>query len=79
MTLVGDFNIKDVIKQLEGIEGLTIHPGANLLLEVKNPDTKQPWRMTACEQKWHRFWRGQKAVVETPADALKVCGKKVLG
>jgi len=75
LTLVGNFDRAEVMRRLEGVEGLTIHPGANLTMEVKNPHAKQKWRMTQHEKKWHRYWKGQKAIVETVQDALKLLGK----
>lgn len=73
LSLVGDFDRAEVLRRLAGVEGLTVHQGVNLLYEVKNPDAR--WRMTPLERKWHRFWRGQKAVVETPGEALRLAGK----
>lgn len=45
--------------------------GVNLLCEVKDPE-KPPSkrRLTPDQQVWHDEWRGQKCIVETPADAL---------
>lgn len=75
LTLVGDFDRAEVLRRLEGVEGLTVHPGASLLVEVKNPSYKST--MTPAERHWHARWRGQKAVVQTMRDALALLGKRV--
>jgi hypothetical protein len=74
LTLVGDFDRAEVLRRLAGVEGLTVHQGTNLLVEVKNPAYKA--RMTPAERHWHARWRGQKAVVETARDVLRLLGKK---
>ena len=51
------------------------HRGDNYLIEVKNPAQKPSDRkLTVEEQAWHEGWKGQKAVVETEAEALRVIG-----
>jgi hypothetical protein len=45
--------------------------GVNLCVEVKDP--KQPpskRRLTPDQRIWHDEWRGQKCIVESPADAV---------
>jgi len=63
LTLVGTFSHKEVVDALEGIQGLTMLSGANLLLEVKNPDTRG--KLNARQRRWHEAWRGQRGVVST--------------
>ena len=47
--------------------------GRNILLEVKNPEQDPCKRvLNDAEAKWHRTWRGQVAVVETPEEAIKM-------
>lgn len=49
--------------------------GANYLLEIKNPAQKPSARcLTPDEKQWHLTWLGQKAVVETPDEALAAIG-----
>jgi len=51
------------------------HSSVNYLMEVKNPQQFPSHRkLTPEQEKWHRLWRGQKAIVETPEDALRVLG-----
>jgi hypothetical protein len=75
LTLVGDFDRAEVARRLAGVDGLTVHLGANVLLEVKNPEAAGGWRMTPAEKRWHKRWRGAAVVVETAAEALAACGK----
>lgn len=44
----------------------------NYLIEVKN--TKTAGKLSKRQKIWHDEWRGQKAVVYTANDALKVIG-----
>lgn len=47
----------------------------NYILEIKNPEQPPSKRkLTPDEEKWHQAWAGQKAVVETPEQALAVIG-----
>ena len=64
------FDLSQVGKGLTDI--LVGFRGVNFLLEIKNPD--QNWKFTEKQNEFHRFWRGQKAVVETVDDALKAIG-----
>lgn len=75
LSLIGDFDRVEVMKRLEGVKGLTVLQGCNVLLEVKNPNAKRQWRFTKFEKAWHKRWRGQKAVVETIEDVLRLLGK----
>jgi len=68
LTLVGPFDRAEVLRQLEGISDLVVHDGANLLVEVKNPDVNG--QLNERQKDWHARWRGQKAVAESPADAV---------
>ncbi len=47
--------------------------GQNFLLEVKDGDKRPSERKLTDDQRdWHQQWRGQVAVVETVADALRI-------
>ncbi len=48
------------------------YQGKNYLVEIKNPNRK--WKYTDKQKIWHESWPGQKAVIETKEDALKVIG-----
>ena len=60
---------------LREFPGAVVHDGANLLLEVKNPE--YPGKLTKSEARWHAAWRGQAAVVRSPEEALRKAGKAV--
>lgn len=47
--------------------------GVNLLVEVKD-GSKPPSarKLTTDEQKWHDGWRGQRCIVETEDDVIKL-------
>lgn len=45
--------------------------GVNLLLEVKDGDKPQSRQsLTADEREWHKAWRGQVAIVNSPEQAV---------
>jgi hypothetical protein len=44
--------------------------GHNYVLEVKGP---RGW-LTGKQPKWHRNWKGQKAIVRSPLEALEALG-----
>jgi len=47
----------------------------NYCAEVKSPDQPLSNRqLTKAEKRWHAEWRGQRAVIETPDDALRMIG-----
>lgn len=49
--------------------------GENYLLEIKNPlQPKHRHELTDDQKVWHEKWRGQKAIVFTLEDALRVIG-----
>lgn len=53
-----------------GVPDLLVAVGTvNVLIEVKMPGKK----LNADQNKWHRFWPGDKYVVESGQQALKVC------
>lgn len=52
LTLTGDFDPREVRKLLSQVEGLVIHSGAVLLIEVKNPEYK--WKPTPAQVTLHR-------------------------
>lgn len=60
---------------LVGIEGRTY------LLEVKDPSAErgqaQALQLTEDQEKWHANWKGQKAVVTSPIEALEAIGLEV--
>ncbi len=65
----------------EGFPDLVVgYRGANFLLEVKD-GAKPPSgrKLTADQKEWHAAWRGQKAVVESVAQALDACGIEFRG
>lgn len=49
--------------------------GRNFLLEVKDPmQPPSKRRLTPAEKEWHAVWAGQKAIVETSEEALRIIG-----
>lgn len=49
--------------------------GVNYLLEIKNPlQPKHRHELTEDQKTWHDGWEGQKAIVFTAEDALRVIG-----
>ena len=67
LTLTGDFDRADALRRLEGLDGIVVHDGATLLVEVKNPETGGT--LTPSQVDWHARWRGQKTVAESPQEA----------
>lgn len=56
---------------LKGVPDIVAgYKGANYLLEVKVPGEE----LTGDQPEWHARWRGQKAVVTSPEEALKAIG-----
>ncbi|MDR2055431.1 MAG: hypothetical protein LBQ10_06135 [Desulfovibrio sp.] len=53
--------------------------GKNFLLEVKVPKAKgeRGGRLTPEQEGFFASWRGQKAIVETPLDALRAVGLEI--
>ena len=65
----------------DGFPDLVVgYRGENFLLEVKD-GSKPPSarKLTAPQEVWHAAWRGQKAIVETVAEALAACGIELRG
>lgn len=60
----------------KGVPDLLVAYGnANYLLEVKDGSKKPSARkLTPDEARWHALWRGPKAIVETPLQALLAVG-----
>lgn len=60
----------------QGVPDLLISfRGVNYLAEVKDWRQRPSKRkLTPLEKKWHQAWQGQIAIVETPAEALKLIG-----
>jgi len=48
------------------------YKGLNILIEVKNPETYG--RLNTKQEKWHKTWPGQRAVVTNPDEALALFG-----
>ena len=74
LTVTGRFDagrLMEIVRQ--ECPGARVHSGANLLLEVKNPEYSSA-QLTKPEAEWHGSWRGQKSVVWTAEDALSLCG-----
>lgn len=47
----------------------------NFLLELKDPSKPPSKRkLTPAQEEWHARWRGQRAIVETADQALRVIG-----
>ena len=44
----------------------------NILAEIKNPQTKG--RLNTKQEYWHKWWRGQRAVITTPEEGLSIIG-----
>jgi len=89
-----DANQKDIVKALQAVGAavtllssvgqgcpdlLVGWKGANWLMEVK--DGRRPpseRKLTPAQEKWHKAWKGQVAVVTNTAEALAVIGVSVL-
>ena len=47
--------------------------GKNYLIEIKNPEKpKSDQKLTTDQVKWHKFWRGHKAIARTFEEALQI-------
>lgn len=60
-----------------GVPDLLVwHPATGYhIVEIKNPEQVPSKReLTRAQRKFHAFWRGPIAVVETPAEALAAVG-----
>jgi hypothetical protein len=79
LTLVGRFDIEAARRALASIPYLTIHSGANLLMEIKD-GTKSASRraLTEDEARWHQNWPGQVAIAATMEEALQLAGQEAL-
>ena len=54
--------------------------GKNFLVEVKNPDKpKSDQQLTKDQVIWHSLWTGQKAIVRTVKEAVRVINCNGLG
>lgn len=74
LTLVGQFDREEVVRRLEGLPGLIIHAGANLMIEIKD-GAKPPSgrKLTAAEQEWWTRYEavGAKVIVKNEQEALE--------
>ena len=67
----------------QGVPDLLVgYQGVNYLMEVKPEPVKgkvfaSHVQLNKQQVKWHKEWRGQKAVVRTPEEALTVLGIQV--
>ena len=53
--------------------------GLNILLEVKRPHPPSAGALTDHECQWHAMWKGQVAVVRSPAAAIVACENVLAG
>lgn len=70
LTIVGSVSQR-LLALLESIDGLAIHHGANLLLEIKMPGND----LTDDEAKFFEEYRGQRDVVFSVEEALSLIGR----
>ena len=70
VTIVGHLS-NHMLTLLESIEGITIHHGANLLLEVKMPGND----LTLDEAEFFEEYRGQREMVFSAEEALRLIGR----
>ena len=72
LTVVGNFDrAKLAALVLREFPGATVHWGATLLAEVKS----ETGQLNEKQERFHRGWKGQKAVVRTEEEALRLAGK----
>ena len=82
-----DANQRAIIDMLEAIGATVVSLGAvgsgcpdilvgfrgiNLLMEIKNPVTRG--KLNTEQEKWHKWWAGQRAVVTSTDEALSLIG-----
>lgn len=79
LTLVGRFDTEAARRALASIPYLTIHAGANLLMEIKDGSKSASRRaLTEDEARWHENWPGQVAIAATMEEALRLAGQEAL-
>lgn len=74
LTLVGQFDREEIARRLEGLPGLIIHAGANLLVEIKDGAKPPSGReLTKAEKLWWTRYEavGAKVIVKNEDEALK--------
>lgn len=79
LTLVGRFDIAAARRALSGVGYLTIHEGANVLVEIKDgskPKSRQA--LTPDEEIWQTNWCGQVGIARTMEEALALVGMEAL-
>jgi len=69
ITIVGKLS-EHMLKLFRSIDGLTIHHGANLLIEIKMPGKD----LTDDEAEFFEEYRGQCTIVFSPEEALDLVG-----
>lgn len=74
LTLMGQFDREEVVRRLEGLPGLIIHAGANLMVEIKDgakPPSER--KLTPTEVKWWARYEtiGAKVIVKDEQEALR--------
>lgn len=73
LTLMGQFDREEVVRRLEGLPGLIVYAGANLLVEIKDgakPPSKR--KLSEDEEKWWGKYEtvGAKVIVKNEQEAL---------
>ena len=64
VSVIGD--TEAILKKLEGLEGIVVFGGVNLLVEIKDGSlTPSQKKLTTAEEKWHREWKGQVCIIES--------------
>lgn len=76
LTITGNFNQSRLIALIQSeCPGARVLQGANLLLEVKNPNDPNGGKLTPDQVKWHSRHKGQKAIVRSRAEILDAIGR----
>jgi hypothetical protein len=70
VTIVGHVS-ESLLELIESVDGLVVHHGANLLIEIKSPGGD----LTDDEAKFLEEYRGQMTVVFSAEEALELIGR----
>ena len=73
LSLVGEFDVKELMEAIENVKGVKVISGVNILVELK--DGKKPQsaqKLTSDEEKWHEDWVGNVEIVKSEHDAIRL-------